>query len=160
MGLYQNTYIGVFIEVKKKVENVIITKVTYETEANEIFDFPVKFSAETGLKTTKIEREQKVPKVYERGADYVKSINGNIDHWYEDYFEPSSYNKDSFKILLNGDCKYNRSIKENDEFEIDFNPNDLISDFEKEYNETISGLKDFFGESNVKVKYGVVNFMH
>lgn len=147
--------------IKDKTVNVTVPTVTYKNEnTGKVFKKPTKFDPNTGEPVSKIKGTKEEAEVFFGWYPvFKKNEHLNEDAFFEPAYTdcPKGYSlmisNHKSGCLCDPDDDYTQEISERDIF-------DTMASFSSFYKDELKALKKFYGEENVKVRFGLVNYSH
>jgi len=165
MGADASTYIGAYIIAKDKVKEVEKSKTIYKNEkTDKVFKKPIKFDPDTGDPVTKV-KEKYMEKIAFRGwYDLLEELDLYDELGEDGFFTPAYHDCPKGHSLMISNSDNGRLF---DDVESEFTGEitasgiaDTLLKFKGSHKKEIAALFDFYGEENVQIKFGIVNYAH
>ena len=166
MGSSNYTYIGVYALVKNKVKTVERKRTVYKNEkTGQVFKNPVKFDPNTGDPVSKLKEKYNENVAFSGWYDLLNELDLHDSLDEDAFFEPaySPCPKGYSLLLSNYSNRGQVGDKDEEGCIVDIEPDIIektMKSFLEGYSEEIRYLKEFYGEENIDIKFGVVNYAH
>jgi len=166
MGIDTTTVVGSYLLVKNKVIIKKEIKMIYKNQkTNKIFKKKVKFDPDTGDPVERLTETIEVPETFCGWHDLYRELNEPENLNEDAFFQPEYIDqKTGYTILMPNGGKGTISTSDSGRgeqytTEIEFHHIEKSKqEFEVEYSNEISALKDFYKE--VEIKFGVITYSH
>ena len=159
MGMDQSLYLGVSIEIEYKMVEETETQMVCEKNDHP-GGYPQGFCQQCGSMIVEKEISVKEPltfgEMFTAGEDYNSILPVEEDDFYA--FEADEY-EGAWLMINRTSGKYNKDLDDEYGFvDIPDAVNDLISEFELEYDDLLCALKEHC--KSVKVQYGLIRYYY
>jgi hypothetical protein len=164
MAAYPNTFIGAFVIAKDKVTESEKVKYSYKNEkTGKSFNGPLKFDPETGDPISKLKEKYVEEKIVSGWYGLCREVELGDGVREDGFFEPAYTHCPKGHQLMIPQGDKGRAFDVDGDFTgvIDVELiESTMKGFGEEYGDAVKMLQDFYGEENVQVSFGIVNYSH
>jgi len=159
MGLYENLYLGVNIEVEYKIIAVMKTRTVCERNGHED-EQDGEFCPKCGSMIIEEDVAVSQPLTFSDMFEWGEGYSNVLPISEDDFFAVNADENEGAWLIINRTrSKYNKGLDDEEGFiDIHDTPDDIIHDFKLEYADLLSALEKHC--KSVKVRYGLIKYYY